>query len=100
MAVIAGVLGRAGQRGQRRRLKAAEEGEITWQTPTEIGKFMQLDMEQRKAEQKKLRQEAKKNLSGETSAAELEAFSYFQKQRDEAAKKSSPTPQQQPESSS
>ena len=36
--VIAGVLGRAGEEGQRKRLKAAKTGEITWLPPAGLGK--------------------------------------------------------------
>lgn len=39
--VIAGVLGRAGERGQRRRKEAAQRGDITWQTPMDIRRFME-----------------------------------------------------------
>ncbi|TVY18393.1 Mitochondrial 37S ribosomal protein MRP4 [Lachnellula arida] len=35
--VIAGVLGRAGQEGQRRRLEAAKTGEVTWLPPPGLG---------------------------------------------------------------
>lgn len=34
--LIAGVLGRAGQQGQRRRLEAAKNGIVEWQNPTEV----------------------------------------------------------------
>jgi small subunit ribosomal protein S2 len=36
--VIAGVLGRAGEEGQRKRLDAAKTGEVTWQPPPGLGK--------------------------------------------------------------
>ena len=36
--VIAGVLGRAGEEGQRKRLEAAKTGEVTWQPPPGLGK--------------------------------------------------------------
>jgi small subunit ribosomal protein S2 len=52
VAVIAGVLGRAGQAGQKRRLSEAREtGRATWQNPKEIHKFMQLEAQQKAAEQ-------------------------------------------------
>ena len=41
--MIAGVLGRAGQRGQARRHEAASEGSVTWQNPIEIEKFIYRD---------------------------------------------------------
>jgi small subunit ribosomal protein S2 len=36
--VIAGVLGRAGQSGQKKRLEAAKTGEVTWLPPPGLGK--------------------------------------------------------------
>jgi small subunit ribosomal protein S2 len=36
--VIAGVLGRAGEKGQQKRLEAAKRGEITWLPPPGLGK--------------------------------------------------------------
>jgi small subunit ribosomal protein S2 len=36
--VIAGVLGRAGEEGQRKRLEAAKSGEVTWLPPRGLGK--------------------------------------------------------------
>jgi len=36
--VIAGVLGRAGQEGQRKRLEAAKTGTVTWLPPPGLGK--------------------------------------------------------------
>jgi hypothetical protein len=35
--VIAGVLGRAGEEGQRKRLEAARTGTVTWQPPRGLG---------------------------------------------------------------
>ena len=43
ISLIAGVLGRAGQRGQARRHEAASEGSVTWQNPIEIEKFIYRD---------------------------------------------------------
>lgn len=41
MAVVAGVLGRAGQRGQKRRLAEASAGKVSWSTPPELKRHMQ-----------------------------------------------------------
>ncbi|KAK3348979.1 ribosomal protein S2, flavodoxin-like domain-containing protein [Lasiosphaeria hispida] len=41
MALIAAVLGRAGQRGQERRHADAEDGVITWETPSDVRRFVQ-----------------------------------------------------------
>ncbi|KAL2260523.1 hypothetical protein VTK26DRAFT_5434 [Humicola hyalothermophila] len=38
--LIAGVLGRAGERGQQRRLADAENGIVTWNTPPDIAQFI------------------------------------------------------------
>ncbi|KAJ4291345.1 hypothetical protein N0V88_006353 [Collariella sp. IMI 366227] len=38
--LIAGVLGRAGERGQRRRLADAKEGVVAWRTPPEVEKYI------------------------------------------------------------
>ncbi|KAK3900578.1 hypothetical protein C8A05DRAFT_17129 [Staphylotrichum tortipilum] len=39
--IIAGMLGRAGERGQKRRLEAARKGEVTWLTPSDVLRFME-----------------------------------------------------------
>lgn len=41
--LIAGILGRAGQRGQQRRLADANEGIVTWSTPNDVAKFIERD---------------------------------------------------------
>ncbi|KAH8888478.1 ribosomal protein S2 [Thozetella sp. PMI_491] len=50
VSVIASVLGRAGQRGKRRRLKDAEEGLVTWETPAEVARFIQSDAKRKATE--------------------------------------------------
>lgn len=40
VSVIAGVLGRAGEIGQKRRLADAAKGIVTWYRPHEVSKFM------------------------------------------------------------
>lgn len=37
MQLVAGVLGRAGEEGQRKRLEAAKTGQVTWQPPQGMG---------------------------------------------------------------
>ncbi|KAK2004017.1 ribosomal protein S2 [Colletotrichum falcatum] len=44
VAVIGGVLGRAGQQGQKRRLADAENGVVPWQTPAETERYMKSEM--------------------------------------------------------
>lgn len=48
--LIAGVLGKAGERGQKRRLAAAEQGEVTWQNPRDVQKFMETEAATKVAE--------------------------------------------------
>lgn len=38
--LIAGVLGRAGESGQKKRLEAAEKGTVTWETPQIVEQWM------------------------------------------------------------
>jgi small subunit ribosomal protein S2 len=47
--VIAGVLGRAGQSGQEKRLEAAKTGEVTWLSPPGLGKPKKEDEEKKAA---------------------------------------------------
>lgn len=59
--LIAGVLGRAGQSGQERRLEAAKKGEVTWLPPPGLGKPWEDDEERRKEmEDKKIAEEEHK----------------------------------------
>jgi hypothetical protein len=73
--VIAGVLGRAGESGQAKRLLAAKTGEITWLPPPGLGKPYDEEAEKRKAEadtKKKKEEEEKKALAANS---ELHEFS-------------------------
>jgi small subunit ribosomal protein S2 len=47
--VIAGVLGRAGEVGQKKRLEAAKNGDITWLPPPGLGKPKEEEEEEKKA---------------------------------------------------
>lgn len=51
--LLAGVLGRAGQRGQARRLAAAHYGTVTWETPADVRKYIDNDLEEKVAAAKK-----------------------------------------------
>ncbi|KAK8087551.1 hypothetical protein PG997_002512 [Apiospora hydei] len=42
LAVIGSVLGRAGEAGQKRRMEDAKNGKVTWDTPSEIKQFMEI----------------------------------------------------------
>lgn len=64
--VIAGVLGRAGESGQAKRLLAAKTGEITWLPPPGLGKPFDEEAEKRKVEaaaKKRKEEEEKKALA-------------------------------------
>lgn len=52
--VIAGVLGRAGQSGQEKRLEAAKTGQITWLPPPGLGEPVTEETLRRQAEEKAL----------------------------------------------
>ncbi|KAI1385470.1 ribosomal protein S2 [Hypoxylon trugodes] len=43
LAVIGSVLGRAGEAGQERRLKDASKGKVSWKTPLEVVRFLELE---------------------------------------------------------
>jgi hypothetical protein len=57
--VIAGVLGRAGESGQAKRLEAAKTGEITWLPPPGLGKPYDEEAKRKEAEEAAARKEAK-----------------------------------------
>jgi hypothetical protein len=71
--VIAGVLGRAGEAGQKKRLEQAKKGKVTWQSPPGLGR-PQLDEEEKKAvetakrEKEAIAQGTKKALRSKTPA--------------------------------
>lgn len=54
--VIAGVLGRAGEEGQRRRLEDAKNGHVTWETPVDIIEAVELSKEAAAAAAEKLQE--------------------------------------------
>ncbi|KAK0721240.1 ribosomal protein S2, flavodoxin-like domain-containing protein [Apiosordaria backusii] len=68
VALIAGVLGRAGERGQQRRLEDAKQGIVKWQTPRDvrgyIDKANSLAAEEAKAEREKRLAEGAVDESG------------------------------------
>ncbi len=69
MSLIAGVLGRAGQRGQQRRITAAQEGVVTWDTPAEILRHLK---KLKAAEKGRLEKEGKGEFSGREEATEAD----------------------------
>ncbi|KAM0277268.1 hypothetical protein ACHAQH_005926 [Verticillium albo-atrum] len=47
--LIGGILGRAGQEGQKRRKDAAAEGQVTWENPVEVRRYMEKTRERYEA---------------------------------------------------
>ncbi|RCI11620.1 hypothetical protein L249_7579 [Ophiocordyceps polyrhachis-furcata BCC 54312] len=70
MAVIGGVLGRAGQRGTERRLYEAAKGQITWTTPPELTRHMNAEVNEAKKKQKEVMKMMQDDLE-EFNAEEL-----------------------------
>ncbi|KAK6840820.1 hypothetical protein PG987_001680 [Apiospora arundinis] len=65
LAVIGSVLGRAGEAGQKRRMEDAKNGKVTWDTPSEIKQFMDIQ---------KKRGEWSKRAAAEEAAAKGEGL--------------------------
>jgi len=63
--LIAGVLGKAGGLGQKRRLREAENGKVTWQLSEDIYKFLK---EKRKQEAGSRDEDVDGQLRGEVEA--------------------------------
>lgn len=67
--VIAGVLGRAGEAGQKKRIEAAQNGEITWQPPPGLGRPVTEDDRRRAAEAQRTGKRGNKEIDGDQPAA-------------------------------
>jgi hypothetical protein len=82
--VIAGVLGRAGQRGKERRIKDAANGEVTWENPMEISVFLNLEKRRKGQEEEAARAASEaedggpQDMDGVMTAAQLEAHQLLQ----------------------
>ena len=66
--LIAGVLGRAGESGQKKRIEAAATGKVTWQTPSAVQEWANLQAgidKQREADRVKALRERNEGKSGE-----------------------------------
>ncbi|KAK2064384.1 ribosomal protein S2 [Colletotrichum caudatum] len=74
VAVIGGVLGRAGEQGQKRRLADAENGVVTWQTPVDTERYMRGEIKRYTQEirrwERESAAEANKGPSGEQQLLE------------------------------
>ncbi|KAJ3535590.1 hypothetical protein NM208_g7074 [Fusarium decemcellulare] len=66
MAVVAGVLGRAGQRGQERRLEDAGKGKVAWENPPDIVQHIQRETKAAIAERKSVMGRMQHNVEGFT----------------------------------
>jgi hypothetical protein len=72
--LLAGVLGRAGERGQQRRLADANDGVCTWETPSDVRHFIKKDAAQKENEVAEARQQAKDAGELEEKRATREDF--------------------------
>ncbi|KAK3690277.1 hypothetical protein B0T22DRAFT_377341 [Podospora appendiculata] len=79
VAVIACVLGRAGQRGQARRRAAAEDGVVTWETPADVDAFIAKDIKT------KMEQDSEKGAGSGGRAEESWVSAVEMQKRREAA---------------
>ncbi|KAF4986640.1 hypothetical protein FGRMN_10734 [Fusarium graminum] len=66
MAVVGGVLGRAGQRGQQRRLEDAKKDKATWENPPDLVQHMTREKKAAIAERKNVMGQMQHNLEGFT----------------------------------
>ncbi|KAJ4170798.1 hypothetical protein NW754_006940 [Fusarium falciforme] len=64
MAVVGGVLGRAGQRGQQRRVEDAKKGRVPWHNPHDIVQYMQRENKAAIAERKSVMGRMQHNIEG------------------------------------
>ncbi|TQV98216.1 hypothetical protein V2A60_008024 [Cordyceps javanica] len=81
-AVIGGVLGRAGQRGQKRRLADAKNGKVTWETPPSLANQIRKDIKAAVIQRKEVMGRMQANLVGFTE----EELEILQTEYDGAAK--------------
>ncbi|KAL6870314.1 hypothetical protein J3F83DRAFT_760823 [Trichoderma novae-zelandiae] len=66
MALVAGVLGRAGEAGQKRRLQDATRGEISWSTAPELSRHMQKEVHAAVVKRKEVMGRMQANIQGFT----------------------------------
>ncbi|KAF4961630.1 hypothetical protein FSARC_10120 [Fusarium sarcochroum] len=66
MAVVGGVLGRAGQRGQQRRLVEAKKGMASWENPPDLVQHMRREQKTAIAERKTVMGQMQHNVEGFT----------------------------------
>ncbi|ETS02586.1 hypothetical protein M419DRAFT_110107 [Trichoderma reesei RUT C-30] len=66
MALVAGVLGRAGEAGQKRRLQDAARGEISWETSPELSRHMRKEVQAAVTKRKEVMGQMQSNIQGFT----------------------------------
>lgn len=64
MAVVGGVLGRAGEAGKNRRLEDAKQGTVSWQNPEEVQRHMRKEVKAAIEERKAVMGKMQNNLEG------------------------------------
>ncbi|KAL6877334.1 ribosomal protein S2 [Trichoderma longibrachiatum] len=66
MALVAGVLGRAGEAGQKRRLQDAARGEISWETSPDLSRHMKKEVQAAVTKRKEVMGQMQSNIQGFT----------------------------------
>ncbi|PNY26311.1 Meiotically up-regulated protein [Tolypocladium capitatum] len=66
MAVVAGVLGRAGEKGVKRRLQDASRGSVSWNTPPELTRHMKKEVQAAILKRKEVMGRMQSNIQGFT----------------------------------
>lgn len=66
MALVAGVLGRAGEAGQKRRVQDAKKGDISWSTSPELSRHMRKEVQAAVLKRKEVMGRMQANIQGFT----------------------------------
>ena len=64
MAIVAGVLGRAGQKGKARRLQDSAAGSVSWNTPAELTRHMRKEVAAAVVKRKEVMGRMQSNVQG------------------------------------
>lgn len=85
MALVAGVLGRAGEAGQKRRLQDAANGNISWSTSPELSRHMRKEVQAAVLKRKEVMGRMQANIQGFTDEEmKLLRSQYLGESQDEA----------------
>lgn len=71
MAVVAGVLGKAGQKGQRRRLQDASQGNVPWNMTPELTRYIEKDVQAAVTKRKEVMGKMQSNIQGFTEEEQM-----------------------------